>query len=100
MTQASPTEARLRVPGSQMPGLLGERDCLLRLVENGFPGARIVARGDELRISGDERTTGMVAQAFGELLVLLGEGQTLDEDRVRRVIDLVRTQVPVDPVVS
>jgi phosphate starvation-inducible PhoH-like protein len=94
VTQASQTEARLRVPGQQMPALLGERDCLLRLVESGFPRARIVARGDELRISGDERTTGMVTKAFEELLVLIGEGQQLDEDRVRRVVDLVRTQVP------
>jgi phosphate starvation-inducible PhoH-like protein len=94
VTQASQTEARLRVPGQQMPALLGERDCLLRLVEEGFPRARIVARGDELRITGDERTTGMVAKTFAELLVLLAEGQSLDEDRVRRVVDLVRTQVP------
>jgi len=94
VTQPSQTEARLRVPGHQMPALLGERDSLLRLVEAGFPRAQIVARGDELRISGDERTTGMVAKTFAELLVLLGEGQSLDEDRVRRVVDLVRTQVP------
>ena len=94
MTQASPTEARLRVPGDQMAGLLGERDVLLRLVEQGFPRARIVARGDELRISGDERTAALVKKAFEELLVLMAEGQQLDEDRVRRVVNLVKTQVP------
>jgi phosphate starvation-inducible PhoH-like protein len=94
VTQASPTEARLRVPGDRIAGLLGERDALLRLVEQGFPRARIVARGDELRISGDERTAGMVQKVFEELLVLLAEGQRLDEDRVRRVVDLVKTAVP------
>ena len=94
MTQASPVEARLRVPGDRIAGLLGERDVLLRLVEQGFPRARIVARGDELRISGDERTAGMVMKVFEELLVLVGEGQRLDEDRVRRVVDLVKTAVP------
>ncbi len=94
MTQASPTEARLRVPGDRIAGLLGERDSLLRLVEQGFPRARIIARGDEVRISADERTAGMVKKVFEELLVLIGEGQRLDEDRVRRVVDLVKTAVP------
>ena len=94
MTQASPSEAQLRVPGDRMSALLGERDSLLRLVEKGFPRARIVARGDELRISGDERTTALVKSAFEELLVLVAEGQRLDEDRVRRVIDLVKAHVP------
>jgi len=63
-------------------------------VEQGFPRARIIARGDELRISGDERTAGMVKRVFEELLVLIGEGQRLDEDRVRRVVDLVKTAAP------
>jgi len=100
VTQASPTEARLRVPGDRIAGLLGERDSLLRLVEQGFPRARIVARGDELRISADERTAGMVQKVFEELLVLLAEGQRLDEDRVRRVVDLVKTAVPSPPACS
>jgi phosphate starvation-inducible PhoH-like protein len=94
VTQASRTEARLRVPGSQLAALLGERDSLLRMVEEAFPRVRIVARGDELRISGDERTTGLVKKTFEELLVLVGEGQPLDEDRVRRVVELVKAQVP------
>jgi phosphate starvation-inducible PhoH-like protein len=94
VTQAFPCEAQLRVPGDRMSALLGERDSLLRLVEKGFPRARIVARGDELRISGDERTTALVKTAFEELLVLVAEGQRLDEDRVRRVVDLVKAHVP------
>ncbi len=94
MTQASPSEARLRVPDDRMAGLLGERDALLRLVEQGFPRARIVARGDELRISGDERTAALAKKVFEELLVLMAQGQRLDEDRVRRVVDLVKAQLP------
>jgi phosphate starvation-inducible PhoH-like protein len=94
VTQASTSEAQLRVPGDRMSALLGERDSLLRLVEKGFPRARIIARGDELRISGDERTTALVKTAFEELLILVAEGQRLDEDRVRRVVDLVKARVP------
>ncbi|MFH1330156.1 MAG: PhoH family protein [Actinomycetota bacterium] len=94
MTQASPSEAQLRVPGDFLAALVGEGDALLRLVEKGFPRARLVLRGDEVRISGDEHTSGLVKQVFEELLVLVGEGQRLDEDRVRRVVDLVKARVP------
>jgi phosphate starvation-inducible PhoH-like protein len=94
VTQVTPAEAQLRVPGDQMPVLLGERDSFLRLVEKGFPRARIVARGDELHISGDQRAIAAVKTTFEELLVLVAEGQTLDEDRVGRVVELVKAQVP------
>jgi phosphate starvation-inducible PhoH-like protein len=94
VTQASPIEARLRVPGDRLPGLLGERDALLRVVERGFPRVQIVLRGDELRITGDERSAAQAKTTFEEMLVLMAEGQELDEDRVRRVVDLVKAQVP------
>ena len=66
----------------------------MRLIEKAFPRARVVLRGDEVRIGGEERTTAQVKQVFEELLVLMGEGQPLDEDRVRRVVDLVKARVP------
>ncbi len=94
MTQASASEAQIRVPGEFLAALVGERDGLLRLIEKAFPRAQVVLRGDEVRIGGEERTTAQVKQVFEELLVLMGEGQPLDEDRVRRVVDLVKARVP------
>ncbi|HSM01763.1 MAG TPA: PhoH family protein [Acidimicrobiia bacterium] len=94
MTQASLNEVTLRVPGDHlMLALLGERDAFLRLVEEAFLDAHIVARGDELRISGSEPTVTLAKTTLEELLVLVREGQSLDEDRVRRVIDLVKSEV-------
>ena len=94
MTQASLNEVTLRVPGDHlMLALLGERDAFLRLVEEAFLDAHIVARGDELRISGSEPTVSLAKTTLEELLVLVREGQSLDEDRVRRVIDLVKSEV-------
>ena len=84
----------MRVPGALLAALAGERDGLLHLVERGFPRARLVLRGDEVRISGDEQSTSLVKQVIEELLVLVAEGQALDEDRVRRVVDLVKARVP------
>jgi len=94
VTHASLNEVTLRVPGDHlMLALLGERDSHLRLVEEAFLDARIVARGDELRISGIEPTATLAKTTLEELLVLVREGQSLDEDRVRRVIELVKSEV-------
>jgi phosphate starvation-inducible protein PhoH and related proteins len=82
------------VPGDLLAALVGERDGLLRLVEKGFPRAHLVVRGDEVRIGGDPRAAALAKEVFEQLLVLAGEGQPLDEDRVRRVIDLVKARVP------
>ena len=94
MTQASLHEVTLRVPGDHlMLALLGERDAFLRMVEEAYLDAQIVARGDELRISGPDASTRLVKTTFEELLVLVREGQALDRDRVQRVIDLVKADV-------
>jgi phosphate starvation-inducible PhoH-like protein len=94
VTQASLDEVTLRVPGDHlMLALLGERDAFLRLVEEAFIDVRIVARGDELRIAGPDPSMTLAKTTLEELLVLVREGQSLDEDRVRRVIDLVKAEV-------
>lgn len=94
MTHAPLTEFELRVPGDHlMLALLGERDGYLRAVEEAFPEARIVARGDEIRISGPEADAKDVKTVFEELLVLVREGQGLDIERVRRVVHLVNADV-------
>jgi len=95
VTPPASTEVRLRVPGDhQMLALLGERDAYLRLVEQAFGDARIVARGDELTITGPEDAIRHAKATFEELLVLVEAGQRLDADRVRRVISLVKADEP------
>jgi phosphate starvation-inducible PhoH-like protein len=73
--------------------LFGERDIFLRLVEEAFPQAKIIARGDELTITADPETAGHARTVFQELLVLIEGGLRLDPDRVRRVISLVKNDV-------
>jgi phosphate starvation-inducible PhoH-like protein len=79
-----------------MVDLLGERDSYLKQVDAAFPEARIVARGNEIVIEGfgDPAAGAMVRTAFDELLILIQEGETLDDDRVARVIDMVKKDVP------
>ena len=95
MTRPVIAEVTLRVPGDHhMLALLGERDGYLRIVEEAYPEASIVARGDELRITGPEPAAALAKTTLEELLVLVREGQTLDPDRVKRVVDLVKAEVP------
>ncbi len=77
-----------------MVELLGTRDVHLRRVERAFPNARLVARGNEIDITGDEHEIALAHTVLDELLVLVQEGQSLDADRVDRVIDMVRSDVP------
>ncbi|MCZ7532808.1 MAG: PhoH family protein [Acidimicrobiia bacterium] len=74
--------------------LLGNRDAHLKRVENAFPRARLVARGNEIDFVGDDAEVAMAHTVIEELLVLVQEGQSLDADRVDRVISMVRSDVP------
>ncbi|GMQ97658.1 MAG: PhoH family protein [Acidimicrobiia bacterium] len=95
MTYPSDTDARVRVPSNHlMVELLGNRDVHIKRVETAFGGARLIARGNEIDITGDEREVGMVHTVLDELLVLVQEGQSLDADRVDRVISMVKSDVP------
>ena len=95
MTQAALNEVKLRVPSNHlMLELLGERDRHMRLVEEAFPSARLVARGNELTVTAADRSADSVKTVFEELLILAQEGERLDDDRVVRVIDMVKSDVP------
>ena len=85
----SSTQVKILVPGNHlMVGLLGQRDELLRLVEESFGGTHIHARGNEISIEGEEAER--VGRLFEELLVLLEQGQFLDLVNVARTIDMVK----------
>jgi phosphate starvation-inducible protein PhoH and related proteins len=79
-----------------MVDLLGERDSYLKQVDAAFPEARIVARGNEIVIedSGSGDIAATVRTVFDELLILIQEGESLDDDRVARVIDMVEKDIP------
>ncbi|HVM03501.1 MAG TPA: PhoH family protein [Acidimicrobiales bacterium] len=85
----SSTSVKILVPGNHlMVGLLGQRDELLRLVEESFGGTTIHARGNEISIDGEDAER--VGKLFEELLILLEQGQYLDVVNVARTIDMVK----------
>jgi phosphate starvation-inducible PhoH-like protein len=88
----SPTQVKILVPGNHlMVGLLGQRDELLRLIEEAFPQSRIVVRGNEITVDGDDAE--VVGRLFEELVMLLEQGQGLDVGDVGRTITMVKDDV-------
>jgi phosphate starvation-inducible protein PhoH and related proteins len=97
-----PTDAvpvHVVVPGGHlMSALLGPRDAYLRQIEAAFPEATIVVRGNEVHLdgAGAERAGRLIE----ELVLLLQQGQHLDEGSVRRSIDMVRQHERPSAVLS
>jgi phosphate starvation-inducible PhoH-like protein len=80
------------VPASQpMVALLGTRDEFLRLVENAFPSADILARGNEITVTGTPEDVGIIDTLIGDMLSMLRTGQTLSAESVERSIGLMRS---------
>jgi phosphate starvation-inducible PhoH-like protein len=73
-----------------MARLLGERDELLRVIEDEFAGSEILVRGNEIRVRGPDAD--QVRQLFDELVLLAERGHRLDDTNVRRTIDMVRAE--------
>ena len=83
----------LSVPGNDlMPGLVGQRDELLRQVEGAFPGAAINVRGNEIIIGGDNAET--VRRVFDEMVLILEKGLSIDSLTLERAIDTGREFPP------
>ena len=71
---------KILVPGDlQMVNLVGTRDELLKLVEQGFDTS-ILVRGNEITVSGEPREVGLVSYLFEELMELVAHGYVLTPD--------------------
>lgn len=71
-----------------MAGLVGPLNENLRSVQEAFAEARIIARGNEFNIEGDDAAE--VARLVEELSLLLERGQVVDPQVVARTIDILR----------
>jgi phosphate starvation-inducible PhoH-like protein len=81
----------ITVPASvPMVALLGSADELLRLVEAEVE-ADIHVRGNEIAVAGLPADNAFAVRVFDELIALIGTGQTLRPDSVRRVIAMLKS---------
>jgi phosphate starvation-inducible PhoH-like protein len=72
-----------------MVGLLGQRDELLKIVEDAFP-VTIHVRGNEITVTGNAEDAERVGRLFEELVVLVERGHELDRDGVGRTIAMLK----------
>src|SRR5712691_3380650 len=72
-----------------MVALLGQRDELLRMIEDAFP-VQILVRGNEISVTGDTIDAERVGRLFEELVVLLEQGHDLDADGLGRSIEMLK----------
>ena len=78
------------MPGNHlMVSLLGQRDELLRLVEDAFP-VSIHVRGNEITVSGEAAEADRVGRLFEELVLLLEGGHILDREGLGRTIEMLK----------
>jgi phosphate starvation-inducible protein PhoH and related proteins len=85
-----PVRTTITVPDSvSMVGLLGSADELLRLVEAEV-AADVHVRGNEIAITGQPADNAFAVRVFDELIALMGTGQALRPDSVRRVIGMLK----------
>jgi phosphate starvation-inducible PhoH-like protein len=95
----STPNSRVIVPGAHLlAALLGERDELLRHVEQAFAQTKILVRGNEITAAGPE--SDLVGRLFLELSELLQRGESLDLIILGRVIDMVRNDVSPSSVLT
>jgi phosphate starvation-inducible protein PhoH and related proteins len=89
----------LAVPGNHlMVALLGYRDANLRIIEKAFPEDKIVVRGNQVVIDGVDADR--AAKVFTELILLLEQGQVLDQAVLQRAITMVNDAESPSEVLS
>jgi phosphate starvation-inducible protein PhoH and related proteins len=93
------TRAETLVPHNHlMAGLLGERDELLRVIEEAFPEDRIAVRGNHIAVDGPSAER--VVRLFDELVAVLQSGRPLDAGTVARTVDMVGEDVAPSEVLT
>ncbi len=91
MSEIARTQHKIVVPPSvPMVGLLGAGDEFLRTVERAFPATDVLARGNEITMSGPAADIALMERLFDELVVVLRTGQPLTVDSVERSIAMLR----------
>lgn len=85
------TEKRISIKGTDQLLLLGSGDVHLRRIENAF-NAKIVVRGDEIYLNGDDAEVRALEYLFVELIWLLNRHGRLDSMDIETAIDMASVE--------
>ncbi len=89
--EASDTGLNLKIPTTEvLLAILGQHDQNLKIVEEQFEEARILVRGNEIRVEGVDGEK--VVALFEELARIAARGDHLEESLVLRTIEMVKAE--------
>ncbi len=71
-------------------GLFGSLDENVKIIEDAY-NVTVISRGDTLKITGEPDSVDKAADVIDGLILLLGKGETLNEQNVHYVIDMVNS---------
>ena len=71
-------------------GLFGSLDENVKIIEDEF-SVSIVSRGDTVKIVGDDENVKKAADVVDGLILLMGKGESLNEQNIRYVIEMVNS---------
>ncbi|MFZ5870718.1 MAG: PhoH family protein [Actinomycetota bacterium] len=87
------SQHKIVVPSQvSMVSLLGARDELLSVIERAFPRVDVLARGNEVTLTGEAGDVALVERLVDEMLAVLEAGHGLTPDAVERSIGMLRQQ--------
>lgn len=85
------SERELKIPDCDISSVFGQLDAHIFLIEKHL-NVTIVLRQDKLKISGIKEQVDLAIRVFTTLFQLAAKGETIDEQRVNYILDLVGTQ--------
>jgi phosphate starvation-inducible protein PhoH and related proteins len=77
-------------------GLLGQNDKNLKLISHFFPSVKLIPRGNELIISGEDVEAEDVAESISRLMGIINGGGSINEGDIRYVLSTIRQQEQKD----
>ena len=80
-----------------MVALLGPGDANILAIEAAFPSVNITVRSNEITLRGPHIDCIALEKLFGEMLVVIRSGQSLNVDAVLRSIVMIESQPPQSP---
>ena len=86
------TQVRLTIPSTiDITTITGTADCLLNVIEDRFPEARITVRGDVVSITGSPADVQSLTSLFSDMIQGSQSGEPPTQESVEQTIELLRS---------
>lgn len=82
------SEKKIKINDIDVPVLLGQNDCHLRMIDAKF-SSTIVVRGDAITIRGESEEVKLVAKIFNELIYIIRRNGALEYNDIVSVLELL-----------